>query len=189
MATIAKKAEDDLPRNLDVLAFLEWAKHNPGRYELHNGEVFAMSPARMRHGVVKFAVARALFNAVQAAGLPCHVLPDGAAVHISDRKWYEPDALVYCGPEADGDDIKIDQPLIIVEVSSPSTAGLDASDKLIGYFSVRSVQHYLIVSAKDRRLVHHRRQDDGTILTRIVTTGPLQIDPPGLTVDLTEVLS
>lgn len=189
MATAAKKRDGALPTGLDVDAFLAWVKDHPGRYELHDGEVFAMSPARVLHGVKKFAMQRALLSAVREARLSCHVMPDGIAVHVSDQKWYEPDALVYCGPEAPGDDIKIDDPIIVVEVASPSTGNLDATHKLVGYFSVLSVQHYVIVNPATKLLVHHKRQDDGTILTRIITAGPLQLDPPGLTVDLTEILS
>ena len=187
----ARKLPDGpgLPTGLDVAAFLDWVQRNPGRFELHDGEIFAMSPARVRHGVKKFAIQRALLDGVRNAGLPCHIMPDGIAVHVSDKKWYEPDALVYCGPEAPGDDIKIDNPLIIVEVASPSTGGLDASDKLLGYFSVPSVQHYIIVSPADKRLIHHKRQNDETILTSIISAGPLHLDPPGLSVDLTEILS
>lgn len=189
MATVAQKTYHDLPRGLDAAAFHDWLKTNPGRYELHNGEIFAMSPQRNRHATKKGSTYVALRDAIKAARLTCHAMPDGVAVHVSDSKWYEPDALVYCGPEAPGDDIKIDNPMIVVEVVSPSTGSLDAADKLIGYFSVGSVQHYLIVYPVEQRLVHHKRQGDGTILTRIVAAGPLQLDPPGLSVDLTEMLS
>ncbi|WP_347379656.1 hypothetical protein [Methylobacterium sp. Leaf469] len=34
---------------MDVDAFLAWAQHQPGRYELVDGEVFAMAPQRMRY--------------------------------------------------------------------------------------------------------------------------------------------
>ena len=189
MATAAKRTDDGLPTGIDVAAFLAWVRDHPGRYELHDGDVFAMAPARVQHGVAKFAIQRALLAAVREARLPCHVMPDGIAVHVSDQKWYEPDALVYCGPEAHGDDDEIKNPLIVVEVVSPSTGRLDATDKLRGYFSLSSVRHYMIVYTKTKHIVHHERQDDGTILTRIVTAGPLQLDPPGLTVDLTEILS
>ena len=188
MATALKVPSDGLPTGLDVPSFLEWVKNKPGRYELHNGDVVAMSPARVRHGVGKFAIQRALLAGVRDAGLPCHVMPDGIAVHVSDQKWYEPDALVYCGAAALEDDIKIDNPVIVVEVISPSTAGIDEADKLLGYFSLASVHHYLIVHLKEKRVVHHQRRSDDTILTRIVTAGPLLLDPPGMTVDLTELL-
>lgn len=189
MATALKRAEGRLPTGLDVPSFLEWVRNRPGRYELHNGEVVAMSPARVQHGVGKFAIQRALLAGVREAGLACHVMPDGIAVHVSDQKWYEPDALVYCGAEAQEDEIKIDNPLIVVEVISPSTAGIDEADKLLGYFSLASVHHYLIVHMKEKRVVHHQRRSDDTLLTRIITAGPLRLDPPGLTVDLTELLS
>ena len=188
MSKVADTWRDGLPTGIDVAGFLQWLKVNPGRYELHNGEIFATSPARNRHGVAKFAIQRPLLDAVRQAELSCHVMPDGAAVYVSDYTWYEPDALVYCGPEAPGDDITVDNPVIIVEVVSPSTGALDAFDKLIGYFTVASVQHYLIVHPQQRRLIHHARQADGTILTAIRAAGPLRLDPPGLSVDLAEVL-
>ena len=53
----------------------------------------------------------------------------------------------------------------MVEVASPSTRKIDASLKLTGYFSLPSVQHYLIVDPDGPPVIHHRRQGDGTILT------------------------
>jgi hypothetical protein len=44
------------------------------------------------------------------------------------------------------------------------------------------VQHYLIVRTEDGAIIHHARNADGTILTRIVREGVLRLDPPGLTV-------
>lgn len=189
MTAPALKPRDRLPRGLDVDQFLDWYEQQPGRYELHNGEVFAMSPQRNWHATTKGSIYVALRAAIASAGLPCHAMPDGVAVHVSGDKWYEPDALVYCGPPAPGNDIKIDHPVVIVEVASPSTVNLDETSKLVGYFSLASVHHYIIVYPRDKRLVHHQRQVDGTILTRIVTAGPLRLDPPSLSVDLTEVLS
>jgi Uma2 family endonuclease len=68
----------------------------------------------------------------------------------------------------------------VVEVASPSTRKIDASLKLTGYFSLASVQHYLIVDPDGPPLIHHRRQDDGTILTTIVHDGSLSLAPPGI---------
>ncbi len=189
MATARKLTDDGLPSGINVDEFLIWYKEQPGRYELHDGTVYAMSPERVGHASTKFAVQRALFDAVKRADLPCHVLPDGIAVHVSDRKWYEPDALVYCGPEVANDDIKIANPMIIVEVASPSTMRLDKSDKLIGYFAVESVQHYLIIHIGEARIIHHQRQGDGTILTRLLSSGPLRLDPPGIEIDVTELFT
>ena len=183
MTTARNLTDDGLPRGLTVDEFLVWYKEQPGRYELHDGDVYAMSPARVRHGSMKLAVQRALLDAVERAGVPCHVMPDGIAVHVSDRKWYEPDALVYCGPEAPGDDISIANPVIVVEVASPSTVRLDETAKLSGYFDVPSVQHYLIIPPDRPAIIHHQRDGD-RILTTLVTSGEVHLDPPGLTLPI-----
>lgn len=183
MATAPKRFDSGLPRGLDVDAFLAWAKDRPGRFELHDGNVVAMAPERVWHAETKFAVQRALFAAIKASGLDCRVLPDGVAVHVSDDKWYEPDAIVYCGPPAGRDDLNVVNPLIVVEVASPSTVRLDETAKLIGYFSVTSVHHYVIVYPDGAPIVHHQRQPDGTILTRLVGAGRLRFDPPGIEIE------
>jgi hypothetical protein len=40
----------------------------------------------------------------------------------------------------------------------------------------------LIVRTEDRAIIHHARNQDGTILARIVRKGTLHLDPPGLNV-------
>ena len=105
----------------------------------------AMAPQRLQHLLVKFAVARALDDAVRAAGLPCTVFPDGAGVSISDKTLRIPDASVQCGVDFDLYSMILQAPLIVVEVVSPSSERKDTHIKLIEYFSVPSIRHYLIV--------------------------------------------
>ena len=189
MSVTARRTDGELPAGLSVAQFLAWMKDTPGRFELHDGQVVAMAPERIGNVAVKGNVFRALGDAITRAGLTCHALPDGAAVHISDDRWYEPDALVYCGPRAPSEDVAIKSPVIVVEVISPSTAQFDETRKLIGYFSVPSVEHYLIVYPEGLPIVHHRRQGDGTILTTLVSGGTLKLDPPGLAFDVAEIFA
>ena len=78
-------------------------------------------------------------------------------------------------------------PVIIVEVASPSTKGVDAGVKLEGYFRLPSVVHYLIIDPDRRVIIHHKRQPDGSLGTHIVTAGPLRLDPPGIEFDAGEI--
>lgn len=183
MATAPKRPDDELPRGMDVEAFLAWVKGRPGRFELHGGEVVAMAPERLEHVEVKTHVQVALRDGVKKANLDCRGVGDGIAVHVSDLKWYQPDALVYCGPRAPRDATRIDNASIVVEVSSPSTSNIDEQQKLVGYFSVPSVQHYLIIYP-DKPILHHQRQLDGSILTKIMSAGTLRLDPPGIEIDV-----
>ena len=174
---------------MTVDEFLVWAEGQPGRWELYNGVPYAMAPERARHGEVKFAVQTALVQSIRKAGLPFHMRPDGATVRVSQHVAHEPDALVYCGAKLPDYFIEVPEPIIVVEVASPSTRKIDASLKLTGYFSLPSVQHYLIVDPDGPPLVHHRRQADGTILTSIVHDGVLTLAPPGIEVDVAEMFA
>jgi Uma2 family endonuclease len=171
-----------LKQGMTVDEFLVWAEGQPGRYELCGGAVYAMSPQRAGHAKVKLAVTLELIRAVKAAGLPCHVMPDGMTVRITDDTAHEPDTLVYCGIEVDHDVLEINNPIIVVEVLSPSTKHIDVGTKLPNYFSLPSVRHYLIVDPGPARKLAtlHSRRKDGSILTTIIRSGSFRLDPPGL---------
>src|SRR5215475_4261865 len=118
-----------LRRPYTVEEYLAWASAQTERQrsELINGQIVAMAPERIKHAKVKLAVAIALKAAVARNGLVCHVLADGPTVRIDDHTAYEPDALVYCGPELPGDSLIVPNPVIIVEVLSPTTSHTDTS--------------------------------------------------------------
>jgi Uma2 family endonuclease len=84
---------------------------------------------------------------------------------------------------------EVPNPLILVEVLSPSTKKRDHGVKLQGYFTLPSLFHYLIVDPDRTRLVHHKRGATDAIEPHIATGPRLRLEPPGLDVDLTEVLA
>jgi len=172
---------------MTVDEYLTWAEGRPGRFELYAGIVYAMAPERAGHAKVKYAVQTALLAGIRRAGLPCHMLPDGMTVRVDEDTAHEPDALVYCGPEVPDSAVEVPNPVIVVEVLSPSTRHIDASAKLAGYFRVPSVAHYLIVDPGLRLVIHHARGDAGAIATRIVSDGRLRLDPPGMDVAVKEM--
>ena len=177
-----------LKPRMSVDEFLIWAEGRDGRYEIEAGEIVAMSPERWLHLEAKGEVFASLRSAIRSAGLDCRAMTDGATIRIDDHTAYEPDALVYCGPRLPAYTCECPNPLIVVEVLSPSTAYRDLSVKLSGYFSVSSVQHYLIVDVERRVVIHHRRGEAG--LTTMVggIENVLQFDPPGLTIEVAAML-
>ncbi|MBV8401863.1 MAG: Uma2 family endonuclease [Acetobacteraceae bacterium] len=171
-------------RKLNADEFIQWAMDQPKRYELVAGEAVAMAPERVAHAEAKFMVARRLAEAVEAAGLRCQVFTDGMAVQIDEFTVYEPDALVRCGERLPGDAVKVLDPLIVVEVVSPSSRGRDAGAKFADYFRLPTLRHYLILSTETRTVVHHERDDAGVITSRVVSDGAITLDPPGMSVSL-----
>ena len=165
--------------------FRTWCETQPtGRFERLDGRIVAMAPERGAHLRVKGAVYRALDQAIAAAGIACQALPDGATVETEDSD-YEPDALVNCGEPMADEAIAAPNPVIVVEVLSPGTASADTGGKLVGYFLVPSIAHYLIVHPTRRMVIHHRRVQDG-IETRLIFAGPIPMDPPGIVVTVEE---
>jgi Uma2 family endonuclease len=118
--------------------------------------------------------------------LDCEVYPDGMALEVDQHTTYEPDAMVRCGPPLPDDAIKVLDPLIVVEVLSPTSRARDTGAKLADYFRMPSLQHYLIVRTEDRSVIHHARGADGAIATRIIRGGPIRLDPPGVAITLAE---
>jgi Uma2 family endonuclease len=169
--------------------YLAWSNTQTERQrsELINGQIVAMAPERIKHTKAKLAVAMALKAAVVRSGLPCHVLADGPTVRIDDHTAYEPDTLVYCGQELPGDALVVPNPVVIVEVLSPTTMHTDTSAKLIGYFKLPSVRHYLIVDPDARLVTHHLRSAEDSASASDVTSGTIRLDPPGLSIDVSEI--
>ena len=161
--------------------YRQWAEaQGRGRYERVAGEVVAMAPERAAHVRVKARAWQALDRAIRASALPCEALADGITIEVGEDTDYEPDAIVTCGERMAGDDIAASNPVIVVEVLSPSTRSVDTGAKLADYFTVPSIQHYLIIRADRPAVVHHRRGKAGEIMTRLIVEGSIILDPPGI---------
>lgn len=175
-----------MPRHLTREDFRHWAQSQKRRHERVAGEPVARSPERIAHARIKSRVWAALDRAIRAANLPCEALPDGITIEVDAGTDYEPDAIVNCGPPAPGDAIAATNPVVVVEVLSPSTESIDLGSKLSDYFRVPSIQHYLIVQVRRREVIHRHRQG-AEIVTRVVNLGSLALDPPGISIDLGDI--
>ncbi|MEA2878856.1 MAG: hypothetical protein QOF14_4052 [Hyphomicrobiales bacterium] len=170
---------------LTVDDYLAWAAAQPEakRTELINGQIVFMSPEQVQHNRLKGAVYMALRRAVADQAIEAEAFTDGVTIPIDTHTAYEPDASVRLGPPLPGREMEVPDPVIVVEVISPTSAHSDTSAKLIGYFKLPSVHHYLVIDPDTRTVTHHKRGADGRISTETMSSGPLRLDPPGITID------
>lgn len=167
--------------------FRRWAAEQPrGRFERIDGRVVRMTPERYIHAFLKQNLFDALRDAIQSTGLLAQAMPDGMTVEVDPDTDYEPDAAVNLGAPPGSDDVAIPRPVVVAEVLSPGTRSVDLSEKLGDYFKVASIQHYLVVSARRREVVHHRRDQD-RIVSVIVREGDVVLDPPGLAIRVDDI--
>jgi Uma2 family endonuclease len=135
-----------------------------------------MAPERVTHNRIKSNLVVVFRSSIAAAGLGCEVFTDGMTVPIDKHTAYEPDASVRCGSPLPGNQMTVPDPVIVAEVLSPTTRHHDTSAKLIGYFKLPSVAHYLVIDPDLRTVTHHAR--GGALVT--LGSGVLCLDPPGL---------
>jgi Uma2 family endonuclease len=88
----------------------------------------------------------------------CTALVDGAQI-LTDDISAIPDVVVTCAP-IDLETPAIAEPVIIIEVMSPSSVDDDTGRKWLSYRKIASLKHYIVL-AQDQRLVHvHSRAGD-----------------------------
>lgn len=166
---------------LDRAAFYQWVEAQPkGRFERLGGEVIPMSPERWEHARLKMEIWRALDAAL--AGHPsCRVVPDGMTVAVDDDTDFEPDVAIHCGDPIPRASLVIPNPVVVIEVLSPSTRRIDTTIKVEKYLKVAS--HYLVFRADRAEVVHWPRGAAAPARP----TGTVLLDPPGIMLDLAAI--
>jgi Uma2 family endonuclease len=179
-------------RRMTVDEFLAWAvrQEHQGRYELFDGRVVLQQAQTWGHAELRVRIYTLLAAAIDRAGVPYYAAPDGMTVRISKDEAFEPDALVAPLPRPERLDLEIPNPIVVVEILSPSTAKRDLTDKLSGYFQVPSIEHYLVIDPDKREVAWYARAAGGAQgPPAVLRAGTLTLDPPGIALDLAEVFS
>jgi Uma2 family endonuclease len=126
--------------------------------EYFAGEMFALAGASRKHVRIVTNIVAEL--SVRLEGGPCEVYSSDLRVRVSETGLYTyPDVLVVCGePEMDADDVLLN-PVLIVEVLSPSTEAYDRGRKFEHYRRIPSLAEYLLVAQDAQRIEQYTRQD------------------------------
>ncbi|QNF31690.1 Uma2 family endonuclease [Adhaeribacter swui] len=131
--------------------------------EYYQGEVFALAGTGNNHNIITANLIIALGNNFR--GKNCRVYPSDMRLHIPLNGLYTyPDVLAVCGEKQFLDEKKdtILNPVLIVEVLSPSTADYDRGTKFMLYRSIVSLQHYLLVDSRTCHVEKYTKNLDNT---------------------------
>jgi Uma2 family endonuclease len=146
-----------VPSTLD--AFLEWEAAQPERFELAGGVVRLMAGGSEDHDRISLNIAAAL--RLRLRGTPCSAHSSNLKVlsRAANAVMY-PDAFVRCGPR-EGGRAAVDDPVVVVEVLSESTAKHDLTRKRLAYEAIPSLRRIVYVSTDEARLDLRVRGADG----------------------------
>jgi Uma2 family endonuclease len=150
--------------------YLELERATDTRHEFYDGQAWAMAGGTPTHSAVKSNITRALGNALEKS--PCREYDSDLKVLVEATGLATyPDATVICGPRQRSarDANAIINPILLVEVLSPSTRDWDTGGKFAHYRRIPTLREALFVSPEDRTVMHHWRNDDGTWQMRDVT--------------------
>ncbi|MEP7340641.1 MAG: Uma2 family endonuclease [Acidobacteriota bacterium] len=147
---------------LSLEEYLELDKNSEERYEYFDGEVFAMSGASLKHNQVISNLTGELRNHLKDRD--CQILPADMRLKVPAAFPYRyPDLVVVCGEpiieELQGLELLVN-PLVIIEVLSPSTEAYDHGRKFSAYQSIESFREYLLVAQDRPHVVQYVRQSD-----------------------------
>jgi Uma2 family endonuclease len=142
--------------------YLEIERKAEYKSEYYAGEMFAMAGASLTHN--RLATALIVDLGQQLRRGPCEVFGSDMRVAASATALYAyPDASVCCGgPQLqDGHNDVLLNPVLIVEVLSPSTELYDRGDKFKHYRTIPSFREYLLVASEHIEVELRRLQPDG----------------------------
>jgi Uma2 family endonuclease len=172
-------------RRMTVAEFLRWDDGTDIRYELVGGLPVAMAPPLRAHRMLSVRLAARLEPSLPPQCSAEHEA--GIARPEVDDACYIADLVVSCTPTPDTEQL-VRNPLLIIEILSPSTANFDRQVKVPEYRRIASVAEILLIDSRSIFAEVQRRADEHWL--HELVQGPeaiLTLVSVGLTVQLGEL--
>lgn len=175
-------------RRFTFLEYIELEKSSELHHEFVDGYVYAMSGGSPDHSRLASNVIGLL--SAQLAGKPCQAFTSDLRVRVLETGLAtHPDVSVFCGnlvrdPE---DKNTATNPVVIVEVLSPSTERYDRDEKFSHYRRIPSLVSYVLISQEEQRLEVFTRNADGSWTLRETRQGAARLDEIGCTLSVEAV--
>jgi Uma2 family endonuclease len=146
--------------------YLTFERASEVKHEYYAGEIFAMTGASENHNLI-VANTIAILHA-QLRQRPCKMYPSDMRVRTRSGILYTyPDITVVCGT-AEFEDKEVDtllNPMVIIEVHSPSTEAYDRGKKFQHYRTIPSLQEYLLIAQDSPQIEHYTLRNTEWVLT------------------------
>lgn len=147
--------------------YLELERRAESKSEFFDGQMFAMAGGTLNHALLSNTIGAMLHRQMPPG---CRTCNSDLRIKSDTARFYTyPDCSVICGDAeyAAGNhrDVVLN-PVLIVEVLSPSTEAYDRGKKFELYRTIPSLREYMLVHQDRRHVEHYSRQDDSSWVLR-----------------------
>ena len=174
-------------RQMAVDEFLRWDGGADTRYELIGGFPVAMAPPAEGHWMLSMRLSTRI-DAALSERRPCRAGTEAGILH-PDRAdmFFVADLGVTCAPYDPTRQYMAD-PILLIEILSPTTERHDRRVKVPSYQRIASVQEILLVASEGRHAELHRRQGDQWII-RIISgaAGEISLASVGIEISMSDL--
>ncbi|MCY4060839.1 MAG: Uma2 family endonuclease [Chloroflexi bacterium] len=147
-------------QKMSVEEFLHFAESSEEWHEYIDGELYPMTTPTLRHNIIGNNIAFSLRSLL--AGKNCHALGMGQGVRVGATRFLIPDVCVVCDqPLLETDTRILLNPVLVGEVTSPTTVNIDRGAKRDFYFQAPSIEIYLVVDQDRLNVELHTRDGAG----------------------------
>ncbi|MBC8159716.1 MAG: Uma2 family endonuclease [Roseiflexaceae bacterium] len=167
-------------------AYLVQERDSLVKHEYYNGEIFAMSGGTEAHSLIAGNAHAALHS--QLRRRDCRVYQSDMRIKVQQTGLNTyPDVTIVCGQPQFTDEARdtILNPVLIIEVLSPSTERYDRGMKFQNYRTIDTLQDYIIIAQDHHHIEHYSRQETGQWLLNEVVGSEATLDIPTLQCHLT----
>ena len=173
------------PRPLTLAEFLAWEERQPTKHEYHDGAVFAMAGSTDDHGQIVVNLSAIIRPAMR--GSTCRVYVNDIKVVTDYPASRYPDLLVTCDQRDAADRYIKRHPKLIIEVLSPGTAAVDASDKLDEYQTISELEEYVLIDSRKVSARVYRRAGNQLTTGPAVVADDLELRSLGMSISLADI--
>ncbi|GGM96246.1 hypothetical protein GCM10007092_07280 [Thermus composti] len=151
--------------------YLAWEERQAVRHELLEGVPHAMAGASRVHNLLVGNLYVLLRPLARAKG--CRIYTETVKLRIGRATFYYPDLMVVCQGEPPHSHYE-ENPCLLVEVLSEATEAIDRREKLWRYREIPTLQGYLLVDSRARRVEAYTREGEEW-LYRVAEAGELEV--------------
>ncbi len=153
-------AQPNVERRLTPQEYLERERSATTKSEYIGGDILAMAGGSPNHSRIANDVRRNLGNHLSTG--PYEVFDSDLRVRVRRAgPYFYPDVSVTCGEAIFDDEDCLTNPVVLVEVLSPVTAGYDRGEKWVQYRQMESLREYVLIAQNEPLVEHYVRLESG----------------------------